>query len=84
MGAAGMHTYFDKGKELSAFLDWMGLLLPMAIKVYDTYSAFDLCVSQLNTIKLINFFERRPDFPDLDSDVISDKNAVEAEALART
>ena len=67
MGISGMHTYFDKGKRLETFMDWLGLILPVAIKIYDTYDAFDTCVEQLNTIKLINFFQRRPKFPDIDS-----------------
>jgi len=42
-----MHTYFDKGFPLKTFVDWISLLLPIAIKVYDTYDASDRCVNQL-------------------------------------
>ena len=46
ISSIGMSSYFDTGKELKTFLNWMSLLLPSSLKVYDTYSTLNVCIRQ--------------------------------------
>ena len=46
ISSISLSSYFDTGKELKNFLNWLSLLLPSSLKAYDTYKVINVCIRQ--------------------------------------